>query len=120
MPSYQSWGRLPKATPAAVRRVDWRSELADLEFGPAPTLPYGLGRSYGDSCLNDGGVLIDTSHLSRLIFFDSERGIVRAEAGHVAGEGLGSGPAQVDHDENVEDVAELGVDVETEQAATET
>jgi FAD/FMN-containing dehydrogenase len=81
MPSYQSWGRLPKATPAAVLRVYWRSELADLDLGPSPVLPYGLGRSYGDSCLNDGGVLIDTSHLSRLILFDSERGIVRAEAG---------------------------------------
>jgi FAD/FMN-containing dehydrogenase len=81
MPSYQSWGRLPKATPAAVLRPNWRSELADLDLGTSPGLPYGLGRSYGDSCLNDGGALIDTSRLSRLIFFDSERGIVRAEAG---------------------------------------
>ncbi|MCH7644406.1 MAG: FAD-binding oxidoreductase [Myxococcales bacterium] len=81
MPSYQSWGRLPKATPAAVRRIYWRSELVDLDLGTPPVLPFGLGRSYGDSCLNDGGVLIDTSHLSRLIHFDSERGIVRAEAG---------------------------------------
>jgi FAD/FMN-containing dehydrogenase len=55
--------------------------LDDLDLGPSPGLPYGLGRSYGDSCLNDGGVLIDTSQLSRLIQFDSERGILRAEAG---------------------------------------
>jgi FAD/FMN-containing dehydrogenase len=81
MSSYESWGRLPKATPAAVQRVCWRNQLADLELGPLPALPYGLGRSYGDSCLNDGGTLIDTSRLSRLIHFDAERGIVRAEAG---------------------------------------
>jgi len=81
MPSYQSWGRLPHANPTAVRRPYWRSELAELDFGPAPALPYGLGRSYGDSCLNDGGLLIDTSGLSRLIDFDIERGILRAEAG---------------------------------------
>jgi FAD/FMN-containing dehydrogenase len=81
MPSYQSWGRLPKATPAAVRRVYWRSELANLDLGSPSALPYGLGRSYGDSCLNDGGLLIDTSQLARLIHFDSERGILRAEAG---------------------------------------
>jgi FAD/FMN-containing dehydrogenase len=81
MPSYQSWGRLPKATPSAVRRLDWRSELDDLDLGSSSGLPYGLGRSYGDSCLNDGGVLIDTSQISRLIHFDSERGVVRAEAG---------------------------------------
>ena len=81
MPSYQSWGRLPKATPSAVQRLYWRSELDDLDLGSSSGLPYGLGRSYGDSCLNDGGVLIDTSQLSRLIQFDPERGIVRAEAG---------------------------------------
>ena len=81
MQSYQSWGRLPKVTPAAVRRLYWRSELADLDLAGSSGLPYGLGRSYGDSCLNDGGVLIDTSQLSRLIHFDSERGVVRAEAG---------------------------------------
>jgi FAD/FMN-containing dehydrogenase len=81
MPSYQSWGRLPKATPSAVQRPYWCSELDDLDLGPSSGLPYGLGRSYGDSCLNDGGVLIDTSQLSRLIHFDSERGVLRAEAG---------------------------------------
>jgi len=81
MPTYQSWGRIPRATPAAIRRPYWRSELAELDLGSSSALPYGLGRSYGDSCLNDGGQLIDTSGLSRLIGFDSERGILRAEAG---------------------------------------
>ena len=81
MPRYESWGRIPKATPSAVRRVHWLSELAKLELGPRPVLPYGLGRSYGDSCLNDAGVLIDTSALRRFIHFDPERGIVRVEAG---------------------------------------
>jgi FAD/FMN-containing dehydrogenase len=81
MSNYQSWGRLPKATPSAVQHPYWRSELADLDLGQAPALPYGLGRSYGDSCLNDGGMLIDTSQLSRLIHFDSECGILRADAG---------------------------------------
>ncbi len=78
---YQSWGRLPKATPTAIRRVSWRGELADLDLGSSSALAYGLGRSYGDSCLNDGGILIDTSGLARLIDFDSERGVLRAEAG---------------------------------------
>lgn len=44
-------------------------------------LPFGNGRSYGDSCLNDGGILLDTCALDRLILFDSERGILRCEAG---------------------------------------
>jgi len=82
MPGYQSWGRIPQATPpAAIRRLHWRSELGELDFGALAALPYGLGRSYGDSCLNAGGLLIDTRGLARLIQFDAERGILRAEAG---------------------------------------
>jgi len=44
-------------------------------------LPYGRGRSYGDCCLNDGGTLIDTSRLCRVLAFDRERGVIRCEAG---------------------------------------
>lgn len=44
-------------------------------------LPFGLGRSYGDSCLNDGGDLLVTSSLNHLLAFDVERGVVRCEAG---------------------------------------
>jgi len=44
-------------------------------------LPFGNGRSYGDSCLNDGGVLLDARGLDRLIAFDAERGVLRCEAG---------------------------------------
>ena len=41
----------------------------------------GLRRSYGDSCLNSGGALIDMRGLDRFIAFDAETGILRAEAG---------------------------------------
>ena len=41
----------------------------------------GLRRSYGDSCLNSGGGLIDMRGLDRFIGFDAENGILRAEAG---------------------------------------
>jgi FAD/FMN-containing dehydrogenase len=44
-------------------------------------LPFGQGRSYGDTCLNDGGTLIDTASLSRFIAFDEAAGILRCEAG---------------------------------------
>src|SRR5207302_4976968 len=42
---------------------------------------FGLGRSYGDVCLNADGRLIVTDALDRIIRFDRERGILRAEAG---------------------------------------
>jgi FAD/FMN-containing dehydrogenase len=44
-------------------------------------LPVGLGRSYGDVCLLDGGTLLNSSGLSRLIAFNSETGLLRCEAG---------------------------------------
>ena len=44
-------------------------------------LPYGMGRSYGDSCLNDRAHLLLTRSLDHLIDFDPNSGILRAEAG---------------------------------------
>lgn len=73
-----SWGRYPKAHPRGVLALSWRTEaLPSL----SPLLPYGLGRSYGDSCLNNGGWVLDTSSLRHFISFDRERGTLRAEAG---------------------------------------
>jgi FAD/FMN-containing dehydrogenase len=46
-----------------------------------PVLPYGYGRSYGDSCLNSDGTLLATSYLNRFIAFDSSAGLLRCEAG---------------------------------------
>ncbi|MBL4889435.1 MAG: FAD-dependent oxidoreductase, partial [Candidatus Lindowbacteria bacterium] len=44
-------------------------------------LAHGLGRSYGDSCLNHGGGLLMTQRLNRLRSFDEESGILDCEAG---------------------------------------
>lgn len=44
-------------------------------------LPYCNGRSYGDSCLNDGEALIDVRGSNRLIAFDREQNSLRCEAG---------------------------------------
>jgi FAD/FMN-containing dehydrogenase len=44
-------------------------------------LPYGAGRSYGDSCLNDGNALLRARDLDRFIAFDAQSGILRCEAG---------------------------------------
>ncbi len=78
---YPSWGRYPVVAPAAVRAVSWRDAIPPLDTLPAPVLPYAYGRSYGDSCLNADGTLIDTRGLNRLIAFDTTAGVVRCEAG---------------------------------------
>ncbi len=77
---YASWGRTPAARPARVERLDPAADALPDAAG-LPTLAYGLGRSYGDACLNDGGLVLDTAELGRLLDFDPERGVLRAEAG---------------------------------------
>src|SRR5205085_1669605 len=80
----ESWGRYPQARHAAEVRLNWRAGLTLPVVGPM--LPYGQGRSYGDSCLNDGGKLLRTAGLDRFISFDEGSGLLRCEAGLTLGE----------------------------------
>ncbi len=76
---FQSWGRIP-----AVRQnklfPEWRNTLS-IEDRGSLLLPYGRGRSYGDSCLNDRQTICVTSRLNHFIHFDREQGILRCESG---------------------------------------
>ena len=80
--AFRSWGRVVRAG-HEVKRPHFRDEIAGLLKlpGPATSLPVGLGRSYGDSCLNPGGRLIQMTGLERIIELDTVSGHVRAEAG---------------------------------------
>jgi FAD/FMN-containing dehydrogenase len=44
-------------------------------------LAYGLGRSYGDVCLNNGHTLLDTARMDHFRRFDATTGIIECEAG---------------------------------------
>ena len=77
---YESWGRYPAARPVGVVPVSWSGEPPRLPEGP-PLLAYGLGRSYGDACLNDGGILLETRPMSRFISFDRDSGALSCDAG---------------------------------------
>ncbi|NNJ97732.1 MAG: FAD-binding oxidoreductase [Gammaproteobacteria bacterium] len=78
---YQSWGRYPKVEQEA-RILYWGDEsLPTYECEDKTILPFGNGRSYGDVCLNEGGILLDCRHMDRFIKFDTETGILRCEAG---------------------------------------
>lgn len=79
MKHYESWGRYPKVE-QAVFPLYWRDDPIPFDQFSS-VLPFGQGRSYGDSCLNDGGTLLDAEGLHRLIQFDPEKGILRCEAG---------------------------------------
>lgn len=76
----RSWGRVGAPlheviTPATIGAA--RQALGD----GGPWLPHGLGRSYGDVGLNAGGRLIVTTGLDRFIGFDTDSGVIEAEAG---------------------------------------
>jgi FAD/FMN-containing dehydrogenase len=78
----ESWGGLLSDQP--VLSPQWRHEA--LPKSPAEGLtflPYGLGRSYGDSCLNEGGVAILGRRLDRLIHLDEVSDELHCEAGVV-------------------------------------
>lgn len=78
---HDSWGRLKRlervAMPAAAG--GWQRKAP----GEGGFLPYGNGRSYGDSCHNDGGVLLDTRNgaMPRIVDFDPLTGVLTAAAG---------------------------------------
>lgn len=77
--AFDSWGRYPKSTPAEVKYYEWRFENFP-QFSHS-VLPYGQGRSYGDSCLNNDQALLVTQHFNRLIEFNNQTGILRCESG---------------------------------------
>lgn len=79
-----SWGRVVRsahqvARPGAPDRA--AAALTAAAAADLPVLPFGLGRSYGDSNLNPEGGLIETTRLDRFIRFDREAGRLHAEAG---------------------------------------
>lgn len=75
----RSWGGLPQARHQELE-LHGRFEAPQWPAGKT-LLPHGLGRSYGDSCLNDGGALLRTTGLDRYIAFDAETGVLECEAG---------------------------------------
>ena len=80
----ESWGRYPR-TRAVARDLRWADEPLPVRPGER-VLAYGNGRSYGDSCLNDGGVSLCTRGLHRLRSFDRATGLLRIEAGALLSE----------------------------------
>ena len=83
MKRYESWGRVEVSGKYnhQIQTPSWSDEGIKINGADKPILPYGLGRSYGDSCLNDGGILLDVTRLNRFISFDRQQGILRCEAG---------------------------------------
>ena len=82
-----SWGRYPRY-PQTGEPCNWRSDIKKRldGAGVAGTLPFGNGRSYGDSCLAASDQVLSLRALDRLIRADWNTGLIRAEAGVTLGE----------------------------------
>lgn len=81
--SYLSWGRYPRLAHRHVHQPAWDDQVPGILEAAEPhsLLPYGLGRSYGDSCLNGERELIACRRLNRILGFDESSGVVRCESG---------------------------------------
>ena len=76
-----SWGRL-SAEPHRVVGLNEPSRVRDVVCaGPHPGVAYGMGRSYGDVCLNPLGTIWVTTGLDHFIAFDESTGRLVCEAG---------------------------------------
>ena len=71
-----SWGRLKRK-----RRTTLPFEPDIRPASPQSILPYGNGRSYGDSCHNDAGTLVTMGHRNFILAFDPETGLLTAGGG---------------------------------------
>src|SRR5580692_7978280 len=78
-----SWGRYPKVAHTHIYKPAWNDQVPAIlrDVAPGSLLPFGLGRSYGDSCLNAGRELIDCRRLNRILGFDESTGMLRCESG---------------------------------------
>ncbi len=75
-----SWGRLSADEHRVIPLSD--SHLLSTQLQETcPAIAYGMGRSYGDACLNPGGSLWSTRGLDRMLSFDEATGILLCEAG---------------------------------------
>ena len=80
----RSWGRILKANEMVAQPL-FGDDVAALAVEGAAhengVLATGLGRSYSDSCVNHQGAALDMTRLNRILSFDAETGILRAQAG---------------------------------------
>jgi decaprenylphospho-beta-D-ribofuranose 2-oxidase len=76
------WGRNPSTAAHVVRPTD-AAELATAAkaAGPRGAVARGLGRAYGDSAMNAGGLVVSATGVSGVLELDHRRGTARVLAG---------------------------------------
>jgi decaprenylphospho-beta-D-ribofuranose 2-oxidase len=76
------WGRVElEATAAELAVPATATAAASLLRGTGPKIARGLGRSYNNAAQCDGGLVISTARLKRIISLDPHTGLANCEAG---------------------------------------
>ncbi|CAB5079441.1 hypothetical protein D3OALGA1CA_515 [Olavius algarvensis associated proteobacterium Delta 3] len=73
-----AWGRYPQIKANGVT-FETRAQLGRLLSSTDPVIPYGMGRSYGDSALNPKVIL--TNRFDKILGFDQKTGLLHVECG---------------------------------------
>ena len=80
----RSWGRAHEFKHSVSNlssRCNITKHLAESLEGNKSALPFGMGRSYGDSNLNKDGLLLKTSLMKAFIEADWRNGLIKVQAG---------------------------------------
>jgi len=78
---FRSFGLATPPAPHAIHADDAIALLKGGQAKEASLLAYGNGRSYGDSCQNHAGAVVDMRTLNRIRAFNAETGVLEADAG---------------------------------------
>ena len=81
MKAVSSWGRLSAEPHHVFSARDLPALQQTLRHRNRPGVAHGMGRSYGDACLNPGGTLWLTGGLDHFIAFNEDNGRLVCEAG---------------------------------------
>jgi FAD/FMN-containing dehydrogenase len=76
-----SWGRLSAYPHHVIPCIDALNIKSAFSEGVLPGIAYGMGRSYGDVCLNPEGTLWEMRSLDHFLRFDNTTGRLVCEAG---------------------------------------
>lgn len=78
---FNSFGRIHRQKRHALPFERFNMSPETIGGNDGSLLPFGNGRSYGDSCHNDQGLLIAMRDHARIINFDRDNGILEAASG---------------------------------------
>lgn len=78
---YQSFGRANAGAHQVVGIAEATKLLKGGGARAGSLLAYGNGRSYGDSCQNSAGAVVDMRPRKKIVSFNAETGLIEAEAG---------------------------------------